>query len=128
MENLLIFSTAILGAVGAYWISVHLEKGPVLGSAIVTLLSGLIFPRISPELGTTLAAVATSGSYAGMVSLKNVPKLWEMIFIGMFVGSIFIVSSSVYVGIGGKLGTIAAISCLAWLGLKKTYKIGLTMF
>jgi len=128
MENMWIVLSAVFGATGAYWISIPLNKGGVLGSAIITLLSGILFPRFIPELGMTLAVVATAGSYAGMISKKNVPKLWEMVFVGLFVGIIFILGSSAYVGIGGRLGTIAAISCFAWLGLKRIYKIGLTIF
>ena len=128
MANIWILLSAIFGAVGAYWISISLNKGAVLGSAIITLLSGILFPRFVPELGATLASVATSASYAGMISKKNVPKLWEMVFVGCFVGIIFILSSSAYVGLGGKLGTIGAISCFAWLGLKKVYKVGLSLF
>lgn len=128
MESIWIVLSAILGSVGAYWISIFLNKGGVLGSATITLLSGILLPRFVPGMGTTLAMAATTGSYAGMISKKNVPKLWEMIFIGCFVGIIFILSSSAYVGLGGKLGTIAAISCFAWLGLKKVYKVVLELF
>jgi len=128
MENIWILLSATFGATGAYWISISLKKGGVLGSAIITLLSGIVFPRFVPELGATLAVVATAGSYAGMISKNNASKLWEMFFIGCFVGIIFILSSSAYVGLGGKLGTIAAISCFAWLGLKRVYKIGLAIF
>lgn len=128
MNNIWILLASIFGAVGAYWISIYLKKGAVLGSAIITILSGIIFPKIIPGLGSTLAVVATAGSYAGMISKKNASKIWEMIFIGFFVGMVFILSSSVYMGIGGKLGTIAAISCFAWLGVKKVYKIGLSLF
>lgn len=126
MENIWILLSAILGSVGAYWISISLNKGGVLGSAIVTLLSGLLFPRFVPEFGSTLALVATAGSYAGMISKKNVPNIVEMVFIGGFVGIIFILSSSAYVGLGGRLGTIAAISCFAWLGLKQVYRVGVS--
>jgi len=128
MENMWILLSAVFGSIGSYWISIPLNKGGVLGSAIITLVSGILFPRFIPELGATLAVVATAGSYAGMVSKKNVPKLWEMACIGIFVGIIFILSTSAYVGLGGKLGTIAAISCFAWLGLKRIYKLRLTIF
>lgn len=125
VESIWIILSAILGSMGAYWISISLNKGGVLGSAIVTLLSGILFPRFFSEMGHTLALVATAGSYAGMVSKKNVPNILEMAFIGAFVGIIFILSSSAYVGLGGRLGTMAAISCLAWLGLKQVYRVGI---
>jgi len=118
MENLAIIITAILAGVLAYGISVKLEKGAVFGSAIVVLLSGLFLPHFF-EQGTTLAVVATTASYAGMVAGKNVPNLLEMAAVGAIVGVVFILAAPAYTGVGGKLGTMAAISCLSWIGLKK---------
>jgi len=71
-----------------------------------------------------LAVVSTTGAYAGMISKKNVPNIVEMVVIGVFVGTISILAMTTYSGVGGKLGTMAAISCLAWLGIKKVFKIG----
>lgn len=122
MENILILLAAIFGAVGAYVISINLNKGAVIGSAIITLISGIIFPRLIPEIGSTLAVVAAAGSYAGMISKQNVSELWEMTFVGAVVGIVFILSASTYIGLGGRLGTIAAISCFVWLGAKKLYR------
>lgn len=120
MDNLAIIITAILAGVAAYGISVKLEKGAVFGSAIVVLLSGLFLPHFF-EMGDTLAVVATTSSYAGMVAAKNVPNLKEMAAVGFIVGVLFILAQPVYLGVGGKLGVIAAIACLAWIGLKKGY-------
>lgn len=123
MNNILILLAAILGTIGSYWVSIKLDKGAVMGSAIVVLISGIIFPYISSEIGSTLAVVATTGSYAGMISKKNAPNVWETVTIGLIVGVVFILATSTYVGVGGKLGTMAAISCFIWLGIKKTFKI-----
>jgi len=122
MENLAIIITAVLAGVIAYGISVKLEKGAVFGSAIVVLLSGLFLPHFF-ENGTTLAVVATTSSYAGMVAGKNVPNLLEMAVVGAIVGMVFILAAPAYAGVGGKLGTMAAISCLSWIGLKKAYRV-----
>jgi len=123
MNNIWILLAGILGTVASYWISIKLNKGAVMGSAVVVLLSGIIFPYINPELGSTLAVVATTGSYAGMISKKNAPNLWETVMIGFLVGIVFNLATTTYVGVGGKLGTMAAISCFIWLGVKKTFKI-----
>lgn len=119
MENIIILAVAVMAGVAAYSISIFLGKGAVFGSAVVTLISGILFPHFVPTLGVKLAIVATCASYAGMVAVKNVPKLWEMAIVGLITGSMFILTSSAYVGVGGKLGTIAAISCFSWVGLKK---------
>ncbi len=44
-----------------------------------------------------------------------------MAIISLMTGILFIAASSAYIGIGGRLGTIAAISCFAWLGFKKVF-------
>ncbi|WP_192929583.1 hypothetical protein [Alkaliphilus serpentinus] len=119
MENFMIIAVAVMAGVTAYSISILLNKGAVFGSALVTLISGIVFPHFFPEIGVKLAVVATCASYAGMVAVKNVPKIWEMAIVGLITGSLFILTSEAYVGVGGKLGTIAAISCFAWVGLKK---------
>lgn len=127
MENFAMLLAGIIGAVGAYWISLHLNKGATMGAALMVLLSGLIFPNIpsiDPALGATLAVVSTTGAYAGMISKKNVPNIVEMVIVGAIVGLISILAAAAYAGVGGKLGTMAAISCLIWLGIKKVLKVG----
>ncbi len=102
-----------------YLIIHKLKKGPVIASAVVTLLSGILLPSLLPEEGMLLATVATAGSYAAMVSKEKFPKLVDMIFVGVLCGIVFILTQEVFVGVGGRLGSIAAISCFSWLGLKK---------
>ncbi|ABW19812.1 hypothetical protein [Alkaliphilus oremlandii] len=121
MNTLWILFAGVMGSVSAYWISIHLNKGAVMGAAVVTLLSGIIFPYIHPEIGKTLAVVATTGAYAGMISKKNIPHILEMVAIGIIVGTIFLLATTTYVGVGGKLGTMAAISCFTWMGIKKIF-------
>lgn len=123
MENLAIIITSILAGVATYYISIKMGKGAVFGSAVVVLVSGVMLPHFIPDIGGKLAVVATTASYAGMVSVKNVPKLWEMAVVGLIAAVLFIFSAPAYIGVGGKLGTIAAIACLSWVGLKKCYEI-----
>lgn len=118
MVNIYIILTAVLAGISTYFIANKLNKGDVFASATVTLISGIIFPFFFPEVGTTLMAVAACASYAGMVSIRNAPSIKEMIIISVIAGIIFILSSKAYVGVGGRLGTIAAISCLTLLGAK----------
>jgi hypothetical protein len=128
LSNLYIIIASILGSVICYYINVHLKKGAVLGSALVVLLSGIFYPNFFngafglDKFGSTLAAASTCGSYAGMINAKHVPNLFHMIVIGFINGALFIVSANVYIGIGGRLGTISAISCITWLGARSIYK------
>jgi len=121
MENIMILIVSILSGIATYTISNRLKKGGVFASASVTLISGIVFPYFFPEIGSNLMVVAACASYAGMVSVKNVPKLWEMVMVSAIAGSLFIVFNSAYQGVGGRLGTIAAISCFTWIGFKKVF-------
>lgn len=121
MENMLILLVAIISGVATYAISNYLKKGAVFASATVTLISGIIFPYFFPETGSTLMVIAACCSYAGMVSVKNVSNIGEMIIVSVITGMLFVIFKSAYPGIGGRLGTIAAISCIAWIGIKKVF-------
>lgn len=113
-----IIMVAIIAACTTYFLSIHLKKGPICASAMVTLISGLLLPTIYKD-GSTLAFVATTVSYAAMVSTDKFPKIYEMIGVGIIAGIIFILAEDVFIGVGGKLGSIAAISGLSWVGFKE---------
>lgn len=114
-----ILLVAVLATSLTYTIIFKLKKGPVLASALVTLTSGLLLPYVFPEKGVLLTTVATAGSYAAMVSKDKFPRLLDMVFVGLICGLVFILTQEVFVGVGGRLGSIAAISCFTWLGIKK---------
>ncbi len=122
MNILLITLTAIAAGVTTYFIANNLKKGAVLASASVTLASGIIFPYFFPTMGSTLMVVAACASYGGMVSRKNAPAILDMVMISAIIGLLFSITATSYAGIGGRLGTIAAISCFAWLGVKNSVK------
>ena len=121
MEEIMILLISIVAGVATYIVSHILKRGAVIASAIITLVSGLTLPYFFPVIGGTLAVAATCASYAGMISLENALNLLEMAIISLITGILFIAASSAYPGIGGRLGTIAAISCFAWLGFKKVF-------
>lgn len=121
MNLIFIVLVSVVAGISTYTISITLKKGAVFASAIVTLISGIIFPHFFPEMGTSLMAVATCASYAGMVSVKNISKVVEMAALSAIVGIMFIITTNAYLGIGGRLGTIAALSYFTWLGIKRVY-------
>ncbi len=119
MTNITIIIVSVVAALASYYINVNLKRGGVFGAALVILVAGFVCPHFVPEGGSNLAIMATISAYAGMIAPAKFPKIWEMVFVGIIAGLVFIVTTSAYVGVGGKLGTIAAISCLTWLGIKK---------
>lgn len=121
MEELSVLIISVVAGVSTYIVSHILKRGAVIASAIITLISGLMLPYFFPLMGSVLATAAACSSYAGMISLENALNLFEMSVISLMTGILFIAAKSAYPGIGGRLGTIAAISCFAWLGFKKVF-------
>lgn len=121
MEEAIILATTVVAGMTSYLVSNILKRGSVIGSAIVTLVSGLMLPYFFPNMGGLLAAAAACASYAGMISVENALNLLEMAVISLMTGILFVAANSAYIGIGGRLGTIAAIACFAWLGFKKVF-------
>lgn len=121
MEEVIILIISIVSGMATYIVSHILNKGAVIASAIITLVSGLMLPYFFPLTGSVLATAAACSSYAGMISLENALNLLEMAVISLLTGILFIAARNAYPGIGGRLGTIAAIACFAWLGFKKVF-------
>ncbi|MBU5426236.1 hypothetical protein KQI41_07385 [Tissierella pigra] len=121
MEEVIILIISIVAGMATYIVANILKRGAVIASAIITLVSGLMLPYFFPLTGGVLATAAACSSYAGMISLENALNLLEMAVISLMTGILFIAAKSAYIGIGGRLGTIAAISCFAWLGFKKVF-------
>lgn len=121
MEELMILTTSVIAGVATYLVSHILKKGAVMASAIVTLVAGLVLPFFFPLTGSVMATVAACSSYAGMISLENALNFVEMAVISLLTGILFITAINAYPGIGGRLGTMAAISCFAWLGFKRVF-------
>lgn len=122
MENILIIIVSIIAGMATYYISVIMGKGAVFGSAIVVLISGLLFRYLEAEnmiAVSGLAVVATTATYAGMVAQKNVADLKEMAVVGTITALLYIPSVNTFAGVGGRLGTIAALACFTWIGIKK---------
>lgn len=118
----MIIVVSIISTCLTYFISIYLKRGPVLASAIITLASGIILPYIFKDGGVILAVIATTGSYAAMVSREKFPSMKDMIFVGLLCGILFLLTQDIFLGIGGKLGSIAAISGISCLGINKVKK------
>ncbi|NLP17582.1 MAG: hypothetical protein GX376_00650 [Firmicutes bacterium] len=121
MEQVVLIITATLAGVAAYVISVELGKGAVLGSAIVVLAGGIIFPPLLGDLGSSMALVAATAAYAGMVSKDNIRCRGEMAVVGCISGFLFLAAAPAYPGVGGRLGTIGAIACLSFMGYRHLF-------
>lgn len=118
MAKLIIITIAIVSGILTYIITNKLNKSGTFASSIVSLTFGIILPLLFEDNGTTYALVAACSSYAGMVSAKLVTHTWAMGFVSLLTGILFIIFSSAYEGVGGRLGTIAAIACMTYIGIR----------
>ncbi|ELY45199.1 hypothetical protein [Natronorubrum sulfidifaciens] len=116
----LIVPVGAAGAAATVVSSVRLEWGPVVGSAVVGVVAGVVFPLAVPELGATLAAVAFCASFVGMSNPARL-SLGAVVLAGGLCGVVFLVVTPAFPGAGGKLGTTAFVSCLAVLGGRELY-------
>lgn len=125
MSFLINIIVGVLAGISSYYISHGLKKGPVYGSVIVTFSAGLLFSALD-YLGVKgaldLAVIAAAAGYAGMVGNMYVKNLLEMAVVSIITGILYMFSTNLFVGIGGRLGVIAAVSCFAFIGLKRVYR------
>jgi hypothetical protein len=107
---------AAVAAVVTFLVSVRLDHGPVVGSAVVGLVAGIVCPPLFAA-GDAVAAVAFCASFAGMATPERIPGPAAMLLAGGVSGVIFVGATPHFVGFGGKLGTIAFAACLVTAGL-----------
>jgi hypothetical protein len=121
MNELMLFITGGIGAVSTFIVAHDLKQGVVRASAGLSLIVGLFFYAfpdiVSPELVVDIPLVFFGASFVGMTGIHVVKRRWLMLLGGIIFSGIYLVSSEVFVGYGGKLGTTACISSLIVLGL-----------
>jgi hypothetical protein len=114
MLEIVVYSTA--ASYATFILSRKLKHDVVTSSSLVSLIAGLILPAIHLEQGGMFAAVAMSATFAGMSSKAIIKNDIQKILVSILVGLMFLYSYSHFGGAGGKLGTIAFGSVLAFKG------------
>ncbi|MGI6036043.1 MAG: hypothetical protein ACOYCE_09595 [Limnochordia bacterium] len=115
---LALVAAVVLGAIGAYTLSIKRGLGAVVGSAAVALAGGLALPALFPDVGGQLAVALCCGAYVGMSTPKVLPSYNELSLAGLLAGLLYLSALDSSNGYGGKLGTIAFIAVIATVGLK----------
>ncbi|OTF04953.1 hypothetical protein [Halorubrum sp. SD612] len=108
-------AAAAVAAVVTFLVSVRLGRGPVVASAVVGLVAGVVCPPLFAA-GDAVAAVAFCASFAGMATPERIPGPGAMLLAGGVAGVAFVGAAPYFVGFGGKLGTIAFAACLVTAG------------
>ena len=97
-----------LGGLICYLLNLYTDFGSVLSAGIVGTLASFL-PMINKE-STYLKKLPDAiycGVFVGMSSVEIIPSIVLVIVAGVFAGVFFMLSKNLFVGIGGKLGTIA---------------------
>lgn len=108
----------VAAAVATAALSQRAGLGPVVGSALVGLAAGAGLPLVASPEGT-LAAAAFCASFVGMSSTDRLDA-GGIAAAGAVCGVVFVAVSPAFVGAGGKLGTVAFLSCAAVAGLERS--------
>ena len=116
-----IIAYSVFAAISTFVISIRLGKGPVFASSLIGLLGGLLLPGIYPQFGGMLGVIVICASFAGMSSPERITTNLQMVTAGIISGIFFIYTLAHFPGAGGKLGTIAFMSCIAVRGCVDLY-------
>jgi hypothetical protein len=97
-----------LGGLMCYLLNFHTDLGSVLSAGIIGVLASFL-PFINKESNylKKLPDAIYCGVFVGMSSVEIIPSIVLVIAAGVFAGIFFMLSKNIFVGIGGKLGTIA---------------------
>lgn len=115
----LVVPVAAVAAVATVLLNRRLGLGAVVGSALVGVVAGVAFPVVAPAVGGTLAAAAYCASFVGMSSTERLPEPAHFALAGAVSGVVFVAATAALPGAGGKLGTVAFVSCVALAGLER---------
>ncbi|NLM41140.1 MAG: hypothetical protein GX199_02390 [Firmicutes bacterium] len=118
MQTLLanILLALVWGAAG-FWLRRNTKLTVVEVSALLALTAGLVLPGLFAS-GGLFALTCTAVSYAAMCSLERCCSYKEILTISALCAVIIYAGQGILVGIGGRLGTSAAVAVLLYSGGK----------
>ncbi|MDG1334290.1 MAG: hypothetical protein P8P74_18295 [Crocinitomicaceae bacterium] len=121
MNELILFITGGIGALLTFVVAHDLKQGVVRASAGLSLIVGLFFyafpDLLSPELTLDIPLVFFGASFVGMTGSHLIQSKLLILMGGVIFSGVYLASSDVFVGLGGKLGTAACISSLIVFGV-----------
>ena len=94
------------GTTATFFLNNHYDLGPISSSGIIGLFSAIVLPE-------PLALASLCGSFAGMARTPVVPGLPAAAMLGLFTSGVsrLFDNMGLAIGVGGRLGLIAQISC-----------------
>lgn len=104
-KNRLNFAAVFIAAIASHILNVNVGLGSVVAAGVIAIIAAFAIP----EYGVPIAC----GSYVGMASTNLLTNTGELAMAAIVAGVVYVLTSSVFGGFGGKLGTIACIGCVA---------------
>jgi hypothetical protein len=104
-KKVAIMACSVVSVYLTWFINHNLGLGSIIANGIVGLIAILTLPK-------DLAGVSYTASFVGMSSMVVVPSILATLIAGVLVGSIIILTPTIYAGVGGKGGTTAAVSTI----------------
>ena len=101
VQILQVFSV-FAGGIITFGMSHDLGLGPVISASVIALIAYMLVPKYS--------VAAYCGSFVGMTSNLLLYNYREVALVSLIAGIVFYLTSDVFNGFGGKLGTIALFS------------------
>lgn len=124
MNTLLLSLVISLLCGGAgFWLRQKTKLTVVEVSALLTLTAGLVLPRLFSE-GNLFAITCTAVSYATMCNEKRAGRYLDILPISAVCALVIYFGQTILVGVGGRLGTSAAVSVLLFVVAKNFFSPG----
>jgi len=112
IDKLIMITLSTLIAYLTFTVQVKWKQSPVISSAIVGLILGLVASSLQSTFILVLSAVLFGATFVGMSSIDRLPKAYLVVLSGIVYGIIAVSFYEVFNGLGGKLGMMAFISVL----------------
>jgi hypothetical protein len=108
------FAAVMAGAIIAFALKVNLGLGPVVGAGLTALIASLVVP----SLGVPIYC----GAFVGMTSARLFIEYTDLCLAAAIAGAIYLLTQRSYLGLGGKLGTVAFTGTfVTGFGLKREF-------
>ncbi|MDX1543879.1 MAG: hypothetical protein R3214_08025 [Christiangramia sp.] len=107
-RDLLTVQAVTLGAIITYFLHVEFQLGVVLAAGIVGLIGSLIpYLKKGSGLLREVPAAMYCGAFAGMTAPGLANGYLFIFYAGMLTGILLVLAKNMFIGYGGKLGTLA---------------------
>ena len=104
-KNILSFVAVVGGVFVTNYLNHTIGTGAVVAAGLVQVLAALFLPQYGVPIAT--------GSFAGMASATLLCNPTHVGFAALIAGVVYVLTTSVYGGFGGKLGTIGVTGCIS---------------